>query len=156
MTAPIPPITGTVTLAVPVERAFEVFTGSVNVWWPHQFHIGQADVSEVVLEPRVGGRWFERASTEAECDWGRVLIWEPPHRLVFTWQINGSWQFDPDPGKASEIEARFSASGPEECVVQVEHRGFERLDGGQAIQNAINGGGGWKLLLDGFATVVAR
>ena len=65
MTAPIPPITGTVTLAVPVERAFEVFTGSVNVWWPHQFHIGQADVSEVVLEPRVGAAGSSGASTEA-------------------------------------------------------------------------------------------
>jgi hypothetical protein len=70
-------------------------------------------------------------------------------------QINGSWQFDPNPDKASEIEARFTAAGPQESVVQVEHRGFERLDGGQAIQQAINGGGGWKLLLDGFATVMA-
>jgi len=68
-TAPIPPITGTVTLAVPVERAFEAFTGSVNDWWPHQFHIGQADVAEVVLEPRVGGRWFERGVDGSECDW---------------------------------------------------------------------------------------
>ena len=80
---------------------------------------------------------------------------EPPHRLVFTWQINGLWRFDPDPVRASEIEARFSASGPEECVVQVEHRGFERLDGGQAIQNAINGGGGWDLLLEGVAKTLA-
>lgn len=152
---PIPPITGTVTLAVPVERAFAVFTGSVDAWWPHQFHIGQADVAEVVLEPRVGGRWFERGVDGSECDWGRVLVWEPPHRLLFTWQINGSWQFDPDLAKASEIEARFTAAGPQESVVRVEHRYFERLDGGQAINGAIDGGGGWKLLLDGFATTVA-
>lgn len=152
--APIPPITGTVSLAVPVERAFAVFTGSINTWWPHQFHIGQADVEEVVLEPRVGGRWYERGVDGSECDWGRVLLWEPPHRVVFTWQINGSWQFDPDPGHASEIEAVFRADGTG-SIVDVEHRLFERLDGGQAINDAINGGGGWALLLDGFAKTVA-
>lgn len=153
--APIPPITGTVSLAVPLEQAFAVFTGSFNTWWPHQFHLGQAEVDEVVLEPRVGGRWFERGVDGSECDWGRVLVWEPPQRLVFTWQINGSWQFDPDPGKASEIEARFTAAGPRESVVEIEHRYFERLDGGQTIHSAIIGGGGWALLLDSYAKVVA-
>lgn len=152
--APIPPITGTVSLAVPVERAFAVFTGSINTWWPHQFHIGHADVEEVVLEPRVGGRWYERGVDGSECDWGRVLLWEPPHRLVFTWQINGSWQFDPDPEHASEIEAVFRPDGSG-SVVDVEHRLFERLDGGRAINEAINGGGGWALLLDGYAKTVA-
>ncbi|GAA1865540.1 SRPBCC family protein [Pseudonocardia ailaonensis] len=152
--APIPPITGTVSLAVPVERAFEVFTGSINSWWPHQFHIGAAEVAEVVLEPRVGGRWYERGVDGTECDWGRVLAWEPPRRLLFTWQINGSWQFDPDPENASEIEAVFREDGAG-SVVQVEHRLFERLAGGEAINAAIDGGGGWALLLDGYAKAVA-
>lgn len=151
--APIPPITGTVSLAVPVERAFEVFTGSIDSWWPHQFHIGAAEVAEVVLEPRVGGRWYERGVDGTECDWGRVLVWEPPHRLLFTWQINGSWQFDPDPEHASEIEALFRADGAG-SVVEVEHRLFERLVRGEAVHGAINGGGGWALLLDGYAKAV--
>jgi uncharacterized protein YndB with AHSA1/START domain len=153
--APIPPITGTVTIAVPVDQAFRVFTGSINSWWPHEFHIGQADVAEVILEPDEGGRWYERGVDGTECDWGRVRVWEPPHRLVFTWQINGSWQFDPDPDHASEIDVRFTANGPAETTVEVEHRYFERLDGGQAINDAIRGGGGWALLLDGFAKTVA-
>jgi uncharacterized protein YndB with AHSA1/START domain len=152
--APIPPITGTVSLAVPGEWAFEVFTGSIDSWWPHQFHIGAAEVAEVVLEPHVGGRWYERGADGTECDWGRVLAWEPPHRLVFTWQINGSWQFDPDPAHASEIEAMFRPDGAG-SIVEIEHRLFERLDGGRAISDAINGGGGWALLLDGFAKTVA-
>ena len=154
-TAPIPPITGSITVGVPIERAFEVFTGSVDTWWPHQYHIGQADVAEVVLEPHEGGRWYERGVDDSECDWGRVLVWEPPHRVVFTWQINGRWQFDPDPDHASEIDARFSAAGPAQTLVEVEHRLFERLVGGQDIRAAIEGGGGWALLLDGFATVAA-
>jgi uncharacterized protein YndB with AHSA1/START domain len=156
-TAPIPPITGTTTIAVPIERAFEVFTGSINSWWPHVYHIGQAEVAEVILEPREGGRWYERGVDDTECDWGRVLAWDPPNRLVFTWQINGSWQFDPDPAHASEIEVRFTSGGPHETTVEVEHRHFDRLVGGQTINDAIRGGGGWDLLLAGLAkTVEAR
>jgi uncharacterized protein YndB with AHSA1/START domain len=154
-TAPIPPITGTATVAVSIDEAFRVFTGSIDSWWPHQFHIGRAEVAEVVLEPRVNGRWYERGVDGTECDWGRVLVWEPPHRLVFTWQINGTWQFDPDPDHASEIDVRFTANGPAETTVKVEHSAFERLVGGGTINDAIRGGGGWVLLLDGFAETVA-
>ncbi len=154
-TATIPPIGGTVIVGVPIDKAFRVFTASFNAWWPHQYHIGQAEVAEVILEPREGGRWYERGVDGSECDWGRVLAWQPPHRLVFTWQINGQWQFDPDPEHASEIEVRFTADGPGQTTVEVEHRHFERLVGGQAIHGAISGGGGWTLLLDGYAKAVA-
>ncbi|MFC4950978.1 SRPBCC family protein [Pseudonocardia sp. GCM10023141] len=153
-TAPIPPITGTVTIGVSVDQAFRVFTGSFNTWWPHQYHIGQAEVAEVILEPHNGGRWYERGVDGTECDWGRVLAWEPPNRLVFTWQISGTWQFDPDPDHASEIEVRFTSEAPDQTTVKLEHRYFDRLIGGQAIHDAIRGGGGWTLLLDGFAKTV--
>jgi uncharacterized protein YndB with AHSA1/START domain len=150
----IPPIGGTVTVGVPIDKAFRVFTATFDTWWPHQYHIGQSDVAEVILEPREGGRWYERGVDGSECDWGRVLAWEPPHRLVFTWQISGEWQFDPDPEHASEIEVRFTADGPGQTTVEVEHRYFDRLVGGQAIHGAINGGGGWTTLLDGYAKAV--
>ncbi|MEJ3658459.1 SRPBCC family protein [Actinomycetes bacterium KLBMP 9759] len=151
--APIPPIIGTATVAVPIEKAFEVFTGSIDTWWPHQFHLGKADVDEVVLEPVQGGRWYERGVDGTECDWGRVLLWEPPHRVVITWQINGSWQFDPDPDHASEIDVRFTATGPSETTVALEHHSFERLVGGGTINDAIRGGGGWTFLLDVYAKI---
>lgn len=150
----IPPITGTVTIGVPVEQAFRVFTESFDAWWPHQYHIGQAEVAEVILEPREGGRWYERGVDGSECDWGRVLAWEPPHRLVFTWQISGEWRFDPDPEHASEIEVWFRADGPRQTTVEVEHRLLDRLVGGQAVHDAIRGGGGWPVLLEGFAKAV--
>lgn len=153
-TAPIPPITGTATVAVPIDDAFRVFTGSINSWWPHQFHIGGAEVEEVVLEPHENGRWYERGVDGTECDWGRVRVWNPPHRLVVTWQINGTWQFDPDPDHASEIDVRFTATGPAETTVELEHSSFERLTGGGTINDAIRGGGGWVLLLDRFAATV--
>jgi uncharacterized protein YndB with AHSA1/START domain len=95
--ATIPPIEGKTTVNVPVEQAFTVFTESFTAWWPHQYHIGSSDVAEVILESHEGGRWYERGVDGTECDWGRVLAWEPPNRVLFTWQINGRWQFDPDP-----------------------------------------------------------
>jgi len=155
-TEPIPPIAGTVTVGVPMEQAFGLFTGEFTAWWPHQYHIGQADVAEVILEPHEGGRWYERGVDGSECDWGRVLVWGPPHRLVFTWQINGSWQFDPDPEHASEIEVLFTEEGPGQTTVAVEHRHFDRLIGGQGVYEAIRGGGGWPLLLQGYAKTVAN
>ncbi|WP_234027958.1 SRPBCC family protein [Pseudonocardia dioxanivorans] len=152
--APLPPITGSVSLAVPVERAFAVFTSDINTWWPHQFHIGAADIAEVILEPRVGGRWFERGVDASECDWAASSSGSRRTGSCSPGRSTGSWQFDPDPAKASEIEARFRSDGDHQSIVDVEHRLFERLDGGDAIRGAINGGGGWELLLDGFATTV--
>jgi uncharacterized protein YndB with AHSA1/START domain len=147
----IPPLGGTVTVAVPVEKAFRVFTASLDAWWPAEYHIGQAEMAGAVLEPREGGRWYERGVDGSECDWGRVLAWEPPHRLVVTWQINGRWQFDPDPEHASEVEVRFTPTGPEQTTVELEHRLIERLVEAQALRDGITGGGGWGSLLERFA-----
>jgi uncharacterized protein YndB with AHSA1/START domain len=114
----IPPLTGAITVDVPVERAFRTFTGSFGSWWPADYHIGQADMATAVLEPRHGGRWYGQGVDGSECDWGRVLAWEPPHRLVVTWQINGRWQYDPEPGHGGgwtsllELFAKAAADQP--------------------------------------------
>jgi uncharacterized protein YndB with AHSA1/START domain len=147
----LPPVGGTITVGVPVEHAFRVFTTSFNTWWPPQHHIGEAEMAEAVLEPREGGRWYERGVDGSECDWGRVLAWEPPHRLVLTWQINGLWKYDPDPAHASEVEIRFTADGPEQTTVELEHRLLERVVEGAALRDGISGGGGWGALLELFA-----
>lgn len=152
----VPAIHGTITVGVPVERAFRVFTDSFNTWWPREYHIGQTDMAEAILEPREGGRWYERGADGSECDWGRVLAWEPPHRLVVTWQINGEWRFDPDPQHASEIEVLFTAAGPGRTMVELEHRNLDRLVGGQAIRDAIGQGGGWSSVLERFAKAAAN
>jgi uncharacterized protein YndB with AHSA1/START domain len=151
-TRTIPTVRGTTTVALPVEQAFRVFTDSFSTWWPPEYHIGQADMAVAILEPREGGRWYERGVDGSECDWGRrVLTWEPPHRLVVTWQINGAWQFDPDPEHASEVEVRFTADGPAQTTVELEHRHLHRLVGGQAMHNSISGAGGWSSVLERFA-----
>jgi uncharacterized protein YndB with AHSA1/START domain len=157
MTTPtIPPLHGTVTVSVPLDHAFRVFTDSIHTWWPAQYHIGQADMDKAILEPREGGRWYEQGVDGSQCDWGRVLAWEPPHRLVVTWQINGQWQYDPDPQHASEIEVRFTPDGPEQTTVELEHRLLDRLVDGQAIRDALVGGGGWTAMLELFAKAAAN
>jgi uncharacterized protein YndB with AHSA1/START domain len=146
---------GSITVRAPIDRAFRVFTESFNTWWPSEYHIGQSEMAEAILEPRQGGRWYERGVDGSECEWGRVLVWEPPDRLVVTWQINGEWRFDPDPEHASEIEVRFTATGPEQTAVVLEHRLLHRLVGGEAIRGVIGQGGGWTSILERFATAAA-
>jgi uncharacterized protein YndB with AHSA1/START domain len=156
MSTSIPPLQGTVTVGVPVEQAFRVFTNAIDTWWPGEYHIGQADMDKPVLEPREGGRWYERGVDGSETEWGRVLTWEPPSRLVVTWQINGQWQYDPNPEHASHIEVRFTPDGPEQTRVDLEHRHLERLVDGQALHDGIQGGGGWTAMLEMFAKAAAN
>jgi uncharacterized protein YndB with AHSA1/START domain len=150
-TPTIPPLTGTITVDAPIDQAFRVFTDAFGSWWPAEYHIGQADMATAILEPHQGGRWYEQGTDGSECDWGRVLAWEPPHRLVVTWQINGQWQYDPDPEHASEIEVRFTADRRDRTIVQLEHRLLDRLVDGQQLREGITGGGGWTGLLELFA-----
>ncbi|WP_067834559.1 SRPBCC family protein [Nocardia lijiangensis] len=154
MSTPILPVLqGKATVAMSLDKAFAFFTESFGSWWPAAYHIGQAEMADAILEPRQGGRWYERGVDGTECDWGRVLVWEPPTRLVVTWQINGHWQYDPDPANASEIEVRFTPEGPEQTGVTLEHRHLDRLVDGKAIHDTIvEQGGGWSTLLQLFAT----
>lgn len=98
----------TVTVQAPQAVAFEVFTARIASWWPMAtHHIGKADCAAVVMEPRAGGRWFERGVDGSECDWGRVLAWEPPSRVLLAWQLSAAWAFDP--AIHTEVEVRFAA-----------------------------------------------
>jgi uncharacterized protein YndB with AHSA1/START domain len=147
----VPDINGKITVSVPVEQAFRVFTSSFDSWWPREYHFGQAEMAEAILEPGEGGRWYERGTDGTERDWGRVLVWDPPQRLVVTWQTNGLYQYDPDPAHASEIEVRFTADGPGQTVVELEHRYLDRLASGDSIRGMIQSGGGWTAILELFA-----
>lgn len=109
----------------PLAVAFEVFVG--HAWWPLETHrLADTPGKEAVLEPFAGGRWYERAFDGTETDWGRVLVWQPPHRLVLTWQVSPAWTYEEDPGRGSEIEVNFTADGPDATVVELAHRHLER------------------------------
>lgn len=115
-----------IVVEVPRVQAFEFFIQQ-EAWWPVEtHHLAEPPGETVVLEPFVGGRWFERWHDGRECDWGRVLIWEPPRRIVVTWQIGAGWVSEPDPTKASEVEVRFVAESPRRTRIEFEHRHLER------------------------------
>jgi uncharacterized protein YndB with AHSA1/START domain len=154
-TSALPAIVTKVTVNVPIERAFEIFTASFGTWWPAGNHIGSADLADAVIEPRAGGRWYERGVDGSECDWGRVLEWEPPHRILLTWQISGEWRYDPDESRASEVEVRFMADGPRQTTVELQHRHLERMVAGDRAHAAVGSTGGWPDILAGYAAAVA-
>jgi uncharacterized protein YndB with AHSA1/START domain len=139
----------TITVEATQEHAFAVFTSGMGSWWPlDTHHIGAVDAVDVVIEPHAGGRCYERGVDGSECDWGRVLAWEPPSRFLWAWMLGADWEFDPDPSRATEIEVRFVVEGPRTTRVELEHRGFERLgDRAGEVLAAIGSEGGWSSLL---------
>jgi uncharacterized protein YndB with AHSA1/START domain len=142
------------------ERAFTLFTEGYNSWWPKQHHIGAADLAEAVLEPRTGGRYYERGVDGGECEWGTVLACDPPDRIVVAWQIteaDGEWVYDADLSRASEFEATFRPQPDGQTLVELEHRHIERHGAGAAgIHRGVsNPDGGWPGIMAGFAQVAA-
>jgi uncharacterized protein YndB with AHSA1/START domain len=137
------------------ERAFFVFTDGMTSWWPVDSHsIGDRPMAEAVIEPRTGGRWYERGDDGTECDWGRVLAWEPPARVVLAWQISADWEADPD--VHTEIEVRFTPQDDGRTRVDLEHRGLESFGERAEQMRAIFGSdGGWNGLLRRFAGATA-
>lgn len=131
-----------VEVEVPVERAFEVFVGQGYVNTDH--HLLDSPVEEVVLEGREGGRWYERSVDGRECDWGRVLVYEPPGRLVLSWAITPNFTPEPDPSKASEVEVRFTSLEGSRTRVELEHRELERHgEGWEQLRAGVDGPEGW-------------
>lgn len=124
MTAQVEPIRKEITVEAPQERAFRVFTQNIEAWWPAEHHIGKAPMKQALMEPKVGGRWYEVGTDGSECDWGKVLVWEPPRRVVLAWSITASWQYDPN--FVTELEVTFHVVGPKRTQVQLEHRNLER------------------------------
>jgi uncharacterized protein YndB with AHSA1/START domain len=136
----------------PVEDAFAVFTEDMDSWWPKEHHVLQAPLARMVFEPRVGGAIYDVGTDGSECHWARVLAYEPPHRIVFSWDISMQWQIETDPAKASEVEVKFEADGPARTRVELEHRHIDRHgDGWEGMRDAVGSDGGWKVGLHAFA-----
>lgn len=141
----------------PIERAFAVFTEQFDAIKPREHTMMPVEIAESVLEPHVGGHLLDRGVDGSERRWGRVLAFEPPHRLVFSWDISPQWQLETDPDRSSEVEVRFVAETPQRTRVELEHRNLDRHgEGWEDLHGAIGSGGGWPLYLQRYGDVIAR
>jgi uncharacterized protein YndB with AHSA1/START domain len=141
-----------ITVHAPAERAFSVFTKGFDTWWPRGHHIGTAEMAKAVIEPRVGGRWLERGVDGSECEWGRVLSWDPPHHVALSWHLDGKFSYDPDPAKASRVDVHFVAETDEVTRVDLEHSCLDRHGSNWTdLRDGISSSGGWPDLLARFS-----
>jgi len=138
-----------------IEKAFSVFTEQFGDFKPPEHNLLAAPIAETVFEPRVGGHIYDRATDGSECRWARVLAYEPPDRVVFSWDISPQWQLETDPENASEVEVRFIAESPERTRVELEHSNIDRHGPGwQAVADGVGDDAGWPLYLSRYAALL--
>ena len=153
----IEPVRKAIIVNVPQAHAFQVFTDGIDRWWPREHHIGSSPMVRIFLEPREGGRCYTTQQDGTECDWGSVLAWEPPSRVVFAWQITTDWKFEKDLSKSSEVEMRFIPESSTVTRVELEHRHLERHGAGApGMRSAIDSPNGWGGMLRLYATEAER
>jgi uncharacterized protein YndB with AHSA1/START domain len=146
-----------VVVDAPIERAFRVFTEDFGRFKPHEHNLLAVEIAETVFEARVGGHLYDRGVDGSECHFARVLAYEPPHRVVLSWDISPHWQLETDLAKTSEVEVQFIAEAPNRIRVDLEHRNLERHgEGWEGLSNGLGGDEGWPLYLDRFAALLAE
>lgn len=151
-TTTIAPVVRSVEVDATPERAFDVFTRQLGKWWPTNFSIGASPMRDAILEPRQGGRWFEVGADGTECQWGEVLVWEPPHRLVLAWRIRETWSFDPQ--LLTEVEITFTGASEGRTEVRLEHRRLENYgEAAEQVAGIFASPGGWSLALESLRRV---
>jgi uncharacterized protein YndB with AHSA1/START domain len=143
-----------ITVDAPVERAFAVFTEQFDRIKPREHNMLGVDIAETVFEPRVGGSIYDRGVDGSECRWARVLAYEPPERVLFSWDIGPTWQIETDPGRTSEVEVRFVAESAERTRVELEHRHIDRHgDGWEGVREGVQADQGWPLYLQRYGAL---
>jgi uncharacterized protein YndB with AHSA1/START domain len=155
--APLTTVSHSIVVAAPVETAFKVFTEQFDLVKPREHNLLGVEIAQTVFERRVGGYIYDRGVDGSECRWARVLVYEPPQRLVFSWNISPTWQIEADPDRASEVEVRFIADGETRTRVRLEHRNLDRHgENWGALRDGIDGEAGWPLYLQRFGGLVDR
>jgi uncharacterized protein YndB with AHSA1/START domain len=144
-----------VVVDAPLERAFSVFTEDFGSFKPPEHNLLSVEIAETVFEPRVGGYLYDRGVDGSECRWARVLAYEPPERVVFSWDINLQWEIETDLDRTSEIEVRFVAEAPDRTRVELEHRNLDRHgDGWEQMRAAVGSDGGWPSGMNRYAAAL--
>ncbi len=153
--APSTTIRHDVVVNAPLERAFRVFTERFGDFKPREHNLLAVPITESVFEPRVGGHIYDRGEDGSLCKWARVVTYEPPNRVVFTWDIGPTWQVETDPARCSEVEVRFIAESSERTRVELEHRHLERHgDGWESVAAGVGGDAGWPLYLKRYVSLI--
>lgn len=143
------PVKKSVVVKADVERSFSAFTSRIGKWWPRTHSIGSMAQADVIIEPRVGGRWYERGGDGSECEWGKVLAWDPPGRLILAWQLDGDWKYNP--ALVLEVEVTFTALEAGVTRVDLEHRNLERYgDRAAEVREKVGSDRGWLAILESF------
>ena len=157
MTQPrTPAVAHQVVVNAPIERAFAVFTERFGDFKPREHNLLAVPIAETVFEPRVGGHIYDRGVDGSVCRWARILAYEPPSRVMFTWDIGPTWQLEADQSKASEVEVRFTAESDERTRVDLEHRHLDRHGPGwENVADGVDGDAGWPLYLDRYARLLS-
>jgi uncharacterized protein YndB with AHSA1/START domain len=146
-----------IVVEAPVDRAFEVFTRRLGDFKPPEHNLLAVPIAETVFEPRVGGHIYDRGTDGSECRWARVLVYEPPGRVVFSWDIGPTWQVETEPENTSEVEVRFIAETAERTRIELDHRNIDRHGPGwQAVADGVGHDQGWPLYLERFAALFAE
>jgi uncharacterized protein YndB with AHSA1/START domain len=141
-----------IVVEAPIERAFSVFTDEFDSIKPREHNMLAVEIAETVFEPREGGRIYDRGIDGSECHWARVLAYEPPNWIVFSWDISPQWQIESDLEKTSEVEVRFISETPERTRVELEHRNLDHHgEGWEGERGAVDSESGWPLYLQRFA-----
>jgi uncharacterized protein YndB with AHSA1/START domain len=136
----------------PLERAFRVFTDDMGSWWPPEHHLIGAPLASMVFESKVGGDVYDVGEDGSRCRWARVLAYDPPSRVVFSWDVSVQWQVETDPGRTSEVEVRFVPEGDTRTRVELEHRHLDRHgEGWEGMRDAVGSSEGWAIGLGRFA-----
>ena len=143
-----------IVVAASAEKAFAVFTERLGDFKPPEHNLLATPITETVFEPRVGGHIYDRATDGTECRWARVLVYDPPHRVVFSWDIGPTWQLETDPENASEVEVRFIAETADRTRVELEHRNIDRHGAGwEAVADGVGNDEGWPLYLARYSAL---
>jgi len=151
------PVRQSVVVEAPIDRAFKVFTEQFGSFKPSEHNMLSVPIAETVFEPRVGGHVYDRGVDGSECRWARVLAYEPPNRVLLSWDISPRWQIETDPEKTSEWEVRFTAETANRTRVDLEHRKLDRHgDGWQGVRDGVAGDQGWPLYLQRYADLLGR
>jgi uncharacterized protein YndB with AHSA1/START domain len=146
-----------VRVAAPVERAFSIFVEQMETWWPASHHIASNPFQSIIVEPRVGGRWYERDADGNDCAWGSVRAWEPPRLVTLAWHLQEDWSFDPDVARASDIDIRFILEGPSSTLVELTHYNLERHgENYEKLRENLEGPGAWGFILEEYAKAAEK